>query len=196
MKSFGLQRSAEHNECKKGGLTPSETSLALKNPPGPDTEHFLTSQSTTCTWEHTHLTPSSVFWFLPACSPTPSVPWPWPDCSPSSCSPSVFTWYASPCKNFSSSCVRSTLPRVSVSSPEAAGSSEEGVTLVKESENESGSALGCVGLSGRPSGWLSPSSVVQLLDTSKLEGTAESVLPSSFGSAVLFSGAWAKKWWN
>lgn len=72
--------------------------------------------------------------------------------------------------------------------------------LVKESENESRSALDGVGPSGRPSDWLSASpSPGKLLDASKLAGTAasvllspESVLLSPFGSALLFSGTWAK----
>lgn len=73
----------------------------------------------------------------------------------------------------------------------AAGSSEEGVKLVKESENESGSAVGCVGPSGRPSDWLSES-LVKLLDVSEHGGTT-AVLLSPFGSAGLFSGTWAKR---
>lgn len=78
-------------------------------------------------------------------------------------------------------------------SAEAAGSSEEGVKLVKESENESGSALGCAGPSGRPSDWLSePPSLGKLLDESKHGGTA-SAPPSPFGSALLFSGTWARE---
>lgn len=72
--------------------------------------------------------------------------------------------------------------------------------LVKESENESRSALDCVGPSGRPSDWLSASpSLGKLLDASKLEGTSASVfvspasvLLSPFGSALLFSGIWPK----
>lgn len=73
-------------------------------------------------------------------------------------------------------------------SAEAAGSSEEGVKLAKESENESGSAAGSVGPSGRPSDWLRESpSLGTLLDESKHGGTAPA-LPSAFGSAPLFSG--------
>lgn len=85
-------------------------------------------------------------------------------------------------------------------STEAAGSAEDGVMLVKESEKESSSVLGCVGPSGRPSDWLSASpSPGKLLDASKLERTAasvlltpESVLLSPLGSALLLSGTWAK----
>lgn len=78
-------------------------------------------------------------------------------------------------------------------SAEAAGSSEEGVKLAKESENESGSALGCVGPSGRPSDWLGESpSLGKLLEESKHGGTP-SVLPSPFSSALLFSGTWEKE---
>lgn len=76
---------------------------------------------------------------------------------------------------------------------EAAGSSEEGVKLVKESENESGSAPGWAGPSERPSDWLrEPPSLGKLLDESKHGGTA-SALPSPFSSALLFSGTWAKE---
>lgn len=74
-------------------------------------------------------------------------------------------------------------------SAEAAGSSEEGVKLVKESENESGSALDCAGPSGRPSDWLRAS----LPDASRREGAAASVLPSPRASAVLVSGTWAEE---
>lgn len=63
--------------------------------------------------------------------------------------------------------------------------------MVKESENESGSALGCVGPSGRPSDWLSES-LVKLLDVSEHGGTT-AVLLSPSGSAGLSSGTWAKR---
>lgn len=62
---------------------------------------------------------------------------------------------------------------------------------MKESENESGSALGCVEPSGRPSDWLSES-LGKLLDAPEHGGTA-AVLLSPFGSAGLFSGTWAKR---
>lgn len=149
--------------------------------------------------QHSDWALTSAVLFLPVWFSPPAGAWNWSGsgCSPSSCGPSAFGRCTPRCESLSSSCVRSTLPRVSAFSTEAAGSAEEGVMLVRESENESRSALDCDGASGRPSDWLSASpSPGEPLDAWELEGTAASVLVPPFSSALLFSGSWAKTWCN